>query len=343
MWFNDLKSKIVALDIKPTPPIVPDLLKKIDIDYDAQNFDAVYESLDKILAINPKNFDALHMLCSMYVSWGRLHEGLEIAKRAIKYYKDEPKFYRLLGNCYAFLGKRRESIKAYRQALALSPNNSTYQHLLNSATKQKTLIAPSDYIERLFNGYADNYDHSLLVQLDYRAHIELVDYLQEFLTRADSLLDLGCGTGLLAQELQNKIAVDKIIGVDLAANMLEKSRARNLYSALHCSDIIEYLQQSSESYSVIAASDVLVYIGDLEKLVAFSHKALDSGGILTFTVESLEKGDYEIGVSGRYRHSLSYITTLSNRYRFAKIYSKTIDLRKEYGNIVPGYLVLLQK
>lgn len=344
-WLNVLKSVIANFDIKPERPVVQELLIEINEHYDSDNLSAVIETAHKILKISPKNYDALQLLCHVHLSCGNTIGGYKLTKRAVYYYPQDYKLQRLLGSYLIQLGRLKDSAVALRKSLKIKPDYATAIHLLNAVTKVNTKIAPRIYIEKLFDDYADNYDVSLLNNLKYQAHSELVKYLQtmDLPATLESVLDLGCGTGLLGHAMQDKIAIKNLIGVDLAANMLDKSRERNIYNELHQSDIIEYLQQNTSKHDLITSTDVLVYIGDLEQIIAYGHKSLKPGGYFGFTVEVLNKGTFKLDLSGRYQHSLSYITTLSSRYSFSKIYSKTIDLRKEYGNIVAGYLVLLQK
>ena len=44
-------------------------------------------------------------------------------------------------------------------------------------------------------------------------------------TRADRLLDVACGTGVLARELARRTAAEQVVGCDRNAGMLEVARA----------------------------------------------------------------------------------------------------------------------
>jgi predicted TPR repeat methyltransferase len=343
-WLNVLKQKVKAFDIKPNPPVIPELFAAIEKNYEADPA-LVFGNLYKILEISPQNYEALLMLSEMCLNYGKMQEGCTVALLGAKHYKNDFNFHKLLGSYFGYLGDLQASAKSFKRALELNPNSISLQYLLQAAQKKKVNIAPREYISNLFNNYADTYEVSLLQNLEYKSHIELVDYLRLLIPQepVDSLLDLGCGTGLFGHEFTKKVEVKKLVGVDLSENMLTKSKEKNIYTELHQSDLIEYLQKVNTPFDIITLTDVLVYIGDLEPVIANSYKALKPGGYLGFTVEALDSGTYELNINGRYRHSLSYITTLNNRYRFGKIYSKTIALRKEYGNNVAGYLVLLQK
>ena len=51
--------------------------------------------------------------------------------------------------------------------MELQPGNSVAKHMLSSLLGQTTKTAPLDYIETLFDRYADNFENSLKNELEY--------------------------------------------------------------------------------------------------------------------------------------------------------------------------------
>ena len=49
------------------------------------------------------------------------------------------------------------------------------------------------------------------------------------------MLDLGCGTGLLGQILEEKYGFENMVGLDLSEEMLAKAREKGIYKRLICS------------------------------------------------------------------------------------------------------------
>ena len=63
--------------------------------------------------------------------------------------------------------------------------------------------APKEYIESLFDGYAKNFENSLVRDLEYETPRLLSNLLSgnKRTMKLGSVLDLGCGTGLLGLEI----------------------------------------------------------------------------------------------------------------------------------------------
>lgn len=60
----------------------------------------------------------------------------------------------------------------------------------------------SDYIRRLFDDFADHFEATLVDRLSYATPTLLTQFLRQHAAdEGASVLDLGCGTGLMAQQL----------------------------------------------------------------------------------------------------------------------------------------------
>ena len=94
--------------------------------------------------------------------------------------------------------------------------------------------------------------------------------------RFASVLDLGCGTGLCGPLLKPR--PERLTGIDLAAGMLERARAHGVYDRLERAEVVAWLEANRETFDLIVSVDVLIYIGDLERLFAGARRALASGG-----------------------------------------------------------------
>ena len=87
-----------------------------------------------------------------------------------------------------------------------------------------TTTAPRDHVEKLFDGYAQKFDASLIKKLDYQIPKSLSKMVMSS-KHDDSLgniLDLGCGTGLLGVELNQYCK--NIEGIDLSNCMLDQAK-----------------------------------------------------------------------------------------------------------------------
>ena len=92
-------------------------------------------------------------------------------------------------------------------------------------------IFSREEVQNLYDGLASSYDLSMFLfrimgfqELRYRR--EAIQKLQ--LQPGDKVVDLGCGTGLNFNILQQKVGPKgKITGVDLSAEMLEQAKSRS--------------------------------------------------------------------------------------------------------------------
>ena len=76
-----------------------------------------------------------------------------------------------------------------------------------------------NFVSRLFDDFAFQFEPMLLETLDYCAHSRVADLVVES-GGAASLLDAGCGTGLLGAELRRRdLAASSIFGVDVSPKM----------------------------------------------------------------------------------------------------------------------------
>ena len=128
---------------------------------------------------------------------------------------------------------------------------------------------------------ANIYDHSFRFVSEYGR--ELIDLLNP--QKGELILDLGCGTGDLTNQIAQRGAV--VIGLDQSETMLE--RARSKYSQL------EFQQADATDFcfekpvDAIFSNAVLHWIPEQEKVIANIYKSLKKGG--RFIAELGAKGN----------------------------------------------------
>ena len=84
--------------------------------------------------------------------------------------------------------------------------------------------APKQYVQNLFDDYAMRFDHHLTEILDYKVLEILRKLLQTQLGShfsVDTVIDLGCGTGLSGQAFRP--ICRRLVGIDLFPQMIKKS------------------------------------------------------------------------------------------------------------------------
>jgi predicted TPR repeat methyltransferase len=172
------------------------------------------------------------------------------------------------------------------------------------------------------------------------------------------VLDLGCGTGLMALVLRED-GFGPFVGVDLSPAMLAEAARKDLYAELIEADIAEFLatpDQSCQSWPVIVMADVVVYFGRLDGLFDRVFTALAPGGTMFFRCEELTEtiapdGDaqlgpeppWRLGATGRYAHSPAYLRAAAAAAGFEVIFFEHDVLRFELDLPVAGCIVAVRR
>ena len=246
-----------------------------------------------------------------------------------------------LSHCFRKLGNTEQAVNSLETILKYNPKNSTAVHLINALRAKTTTSPPSEYISNLFNQYADKFDESLTNKLNYqipkliRSHI-----CDNNNSGIGSVLDLGCGTGLIGAEIRSKCS--RLVGVDLSKGMLEIAKSKRIYDNLIHGEVIKYLSEHNLDFDFFIAADVFVYIGDLSRVFELIKKRNKRTGNLVFSTEHCLTGNYHLEQSGRYSHSKKYIKSLISYYGYSLTMFKKIPLRKENQSFIPGALYILK-
>ncbi|MBL6456538.1 tetratricopeptide repeat protein [Belnapia sp. T6] len=204
--------------------------------------------------------------------------------------------------------------------------------------------APAAYVRDLFDQFAPRFEAELTGRLAYATPALLARLLEESGTpprRALRVLDLGCGTGLSGAALAP--FARRLEGLDLSPRMLAEARRRGLYDALHEADLLDWLPGRPAGFELIAAADVLNYLGDLGPALRAIAGALAPGGLALFSVEAGEGAPFALGEAMRYRHDPAHVAALAAEAGLAPVARREAALRTERGVPVAGALFVLSR
>lgn len=239
------------------------------------------------------------------------------------------------------------ALPLYQQAAKLGNTSPELKHKLASLREETTDKAPDRYVEQLYQTHAAQFERRMLGTLNYRAPWQLLELLQQLgITQFDEVLDLGCGSGLAGQQLNQDCHIGKLTGVDLASQMLALAETKGCYDQLVCTEIGDFLGRQQAHFDLICALDVLIYQGQLEPLFELVSQRLTKQGLFAFSIELLEGNngcDYRLRKSGRFQHSRGYIERLSNTPNWTPLQIHEVELRQESGQMLPGLLVVLRR
>lgn len=202
---------------------------------------------------------------------------------------------------------------------------------------------PPIFVTQLFDQYAAYYD-AHMVQLQSAAPQKIADCYARYvcpMLQWASVLDLGAGTGRLGELLSS--SVDVLEGIDLSLDMLQKARAKGVYTKLYQEEVVHCLQSTllAQSVDCVVAADCFSYVGDLSDLFQAIARVLKSSRFVIFTIEKAEGDGYCLQPSGRFAHSLQYINALLGNV-FEILHVEEIVLRYHGDAPVMGYVYVLQ-
>jgi predicted TPR repeat methyltransferase len=262
--------------------------------------------------------DAALRLCDILGETGRHAEAEAALRPALDANPADPRLWRAQGHACKKLGRTGDALAAYRMALGLDPEDGESRHMIAALTGVTTERAPADYVRSFFDSYADRFEGHLTGEVNYQAP----QTLRALYDRAsdglplDTALDLGCGTGLTARAFQG--AAGRFVGIDLSPRMLALAAATGLYADLREADAETALARSA-NLSAVLATDLFIYIGDLERVFAGASVALAPGGWLLFSTEAEEGAGYTLRPTGRYAQSPAYIRELIARHGLTEV------------------------
>jgi predicted TPR repeat methyltransferase len=313
-------------------------------------FDAAVGSAREAVRLRPGFSEALTLYAAGLAASGAIEEAMELLGQATGHEVASSQRWLLLAarlmNSRLFEPARH----CLEKALQEKPNDATARHLMAALTGENPESPIEGYVRRLFDASAATFDEDLVRKLGYDVPREMVAVLRAMDAGPEGVwdvLDLGCGTGLVGVEIVSQCR--HLVGIDLAPNMIQRCRDREVYTHLHCADLLEGLaneEKRRSRYHVVTAADVFIYVGKLDTVVPAVRRVLHPGGLFAFSAEALESIEadwshgYRLGVMGRYAHSADYLRRLAMRSGFHVELLRDIRIRFEHRRPVQGWLTV---
>lgn len=201
------------------------------------------------------------------------------------------------------------------------------------------------YVRALFDEYAPRFERHLVEDLGYCAPqllLDTLDVVSGLSKQYDVALDLGCGTGLTGDVLRARVGT--LVGVDLSPAMLALARRKNIYDRLVEDDLVVFLdREPGNSADLVMATDVLIYLGNLDPLLTGVAQVLKRGGHVAVSIQSLDGGDLRLGADGRFSHGDGCVRESAARHGFRVAAEEVCEIRRERGRGVPGRIIVLRK
>ena len=85
--------------------------------------------------VDPRNFEALVSLGTVYIKLSKYHEGINLYEKSLKIKPENPRVYLSLGHALKTIGERKKSEHAYQNAIKYFPlSGEAYWSLANLKT-----------------------------------------------------------------------------------------------------------------------------------------------------------------------------------------------------------------
>jgi predicted TPR repeat methyltransferase len=267
---------------------------------------------------------------------GQLDQAAEIYRKTLSIEDSAPAWLGL-GQCHLERKDPQAALAAFRRAHALLPQSGAIRHMIDMLEGERVPDrAPDDYVVWVFDGHAESFD-AHLAALNYRGPQMVASLVEGVWARDGSraILDLGCGTGLNAPLFRPY--AKRLDGVDLAPRMLQQSARRGGYDHLYKAEAHAFLRRPPCRYDAVVATDVFIYIGQLEEIFSISEQYLNENGELLFTIELANGAQpVELRPSGRFRQTDAYIRALAASTGFVVAATHDEALRIENGTAEAG-------
>lgn len=304
-------------------------------------YDDALASYDRALALKTDYVDALKNRGAALRALSRMDDALETFERILALKPDDAEVLENCGHVLNALKRPQEAIASFQGALACGGDPDLIHYYLAAlGAAPLPSSSPQSYVEELFDQYAERFDETLL-GLKYDIPRQLFEAIVAIGGDASrDIADLGCGTGMCGPFFRT--IARSLIGVDVAANMIEKAAERGVYDRLVKQDVSAFLAANASAFDLLIAADVFIYIGDIDTVFARARAALRPGGQFAFSVESTEGDGYVLLPSRRYAHSPGYLRALASKHGFVERAVLPVSVRQQEGRDLPGLIAIFE-
>jgi len=129
------------------------------------------------------------------------------------------------------------------------PNKKFADESSKKLLKRAYRLSTSDDAKKLYRDWAQTYDHHLETGLKYQGPKKIATLFANAMTdRSSPVLDIGCGTGLVADHLVGE-SFANVVGLDFSPEMLAEADQKDIYRFLIEADLEEKLLIEDATYA----------------------------------------------------------------------------------------------
>ena len=312
---------------------------------DSRKHDESLQIYLKIINAYPNHVKALCDIANVFGQLQQYEQALPYLQHAMNIEPDDIEVHLNFGHIHRLMKNTEMAVASYNEVLRIDHNHQSAKYFIAMMKGDDSITkSPYDYVQTVFDTYADNFDDHLTSKLQYKTPELIAEMVKKLYGTAGKykILDLGCGTGLACHHLQG--LSEYMVGVDLSPKMIKKAEERKIYDQLVVSGIDEYFDKYDYDPNIVISADVFVYIGDISNIFSAVSKSMQSNGIFIFSIESTDTDDsFMLKESGRFGHNDKYIQTLADKNNFRIVEALNTVLRTEAGKPINGQIFLLKK
>ena len=143
------------------------------------------------------------------------------------------------------------------------------------------LKSPDDNVE-LYSAWAETYDNDFIEDMQYKLHFSVAE---EFVFNGGKglILDVGAGTGALAQALLQK-GKFSIEATDISEEMLKVAESKKIYDRSFLSDLTEEIPMENDIYDGVVSSGTFTHGHVGPSAMVELVRVTKPGGLVTISV-----------------------------------------------------------
>jgi predicted TPR repeat methyltransferase len=158
----------------------------------------------------------------------------------------------------------------------MTPEDVSIADWLNQGTSDPREVAGR------YDAWAQGYDDDLAAW-SYRAPTVVVDTVLSRLPDVESVLDVGCGTGLVGRTFRAHAYEGRVAGLDISPASLDVARRSGAYDVVAQADLQQRLPLADDSVGSVVCVGVMTYLPEVEAAWRELARVTRPGGLVVVT------------------------------------------------------------
>jgi len=283
------------------------------------------DRLLQALQIEPTHLPSLLVLGGIFMQCGDTDASEKAFTHVLALAPDHPLAWYSMLELLHQNGRGREAMTRLSEVIAAVGSAATLRHLRALYNGDVPPHAPKEFIASFYGAFIDMFEPWIVGSADAPHVAELAAELRKLPELEGkkhlSLLDLGCGTGILAHKLSDILAI--VVGVDVTPQMLKIARRSGHYDVRYELDIQDYVTGSETIFDVVLSTGALRWSGNLQPFFHAVRGVMHKDSILGFMLDKEPSTlAYSVANHGRYSHHLSYVCDVAGSEGFRLVKHK---------------------